>query len=1039
MDRTLDCAGSNSRLTILMAAILLVMAVVCGRVQAGPAVDYARDIQPILANNCFLCHGPDPKTRKGGLRLDLRAEALKPGRSGAAPIVPGKSADSELIKRILTSDAAALMPPSKSNKVLDRTAKDLLKRWIDERAEYATHWSFVKPVRPALPTVNARGWARNEIDAFVLARLERAALQPAPEADRSTLVRRLSFDLRGLPPTLDEVDAFLKDAEPGAYERLVDRLLASPRYGEKMAQLWLDLARFGDTSGYEFDSTRKMWLWRDWVINAFNANKPFDQFTIEQLAGDLLPGATIEQKIASGFNRNTRFNEEAGSDPEEFVVRYHVDRTNTLGQVWLGLTLGCAECHSHKYDPITQKEYYQLFAFFTGIKEPAVSGNHNQLLPPLLKLPTPQQEQAANKLKADVDVLEREIAGELKKVTYQEPPPLPAGPPAPPEDRALIDDDLPSGATAQKDGSNPWQWVSAPEPVFSGTRSMKRSGAGLHQHAFTGAQPPYEVLPGDKLFAYVWLDPKDTPRSIMLEWHDSTWDHRAYWGEDLCHLAGQGDTPKHYRVGALPKAGEWARLEVSAAAVALPTGGKVDGWAFVQHGGTAYYDKAGVLTQPELGRYRISQLAWEERNRNNGSLPMPVKDALRIEAAKRNDAQKAVLRDHYLRFIFVDTRGIFDPLNRKFDEASQKHKQVDDAIPSVMVSEEMAERRPAYVLIRGDFQQRGDKVEADVPAIFPPLPSTEPRNRLALARWLVRPDHPLTARVTVNRLWAQMFGTGLVKTIADFGTQGEFPSHPELLDWLATDFIDHDWNVKALLKKIALSATYRQSSAFGGKAPEVDPHNRLLSRSPRYRLAAEEVRDNALAVAGLLSPRLGGPSVMPYQPDGFYNGKYEAWKWQESPGNDLYRRGLYTFWRRTSLHPMFAIFDAPSREECTVFRARTNTPLQALVTLNDVTFVEAARVFAQRVLSEGPRDLDGRLTFAFRTAVARTPSAAEQTVLRRQYDRLHSRYQADAKSAAVLVAAGRFPPPQKLDPVEHATWTALANLLLNLDETITRE
>jgi hypothetical protein len=1009
-----------------------------GLAEAGNAVDYARDIRPILANNCFVCHGPDPKTRKAGLRLDLRADATKPGRSGAAPIVPGKSADSELVKRIISTDAGALMPPTKSNKVLDRAAKELLKRWIDEGAGYATHWSFVKPARPPVPSVNLPGWARNEIDAFVLARLTQAGLKPSPEADRSTLLRRLSFDLRGLPPTLDEVNEFLSDARPDAYERLVDRVLASPRYGEKMAQLWLDLARFGDTSGYEYDSTRKMWLWRDWVINAYNTNKPFDQFTIEQLAGDLLPGATNGQKIASGFNRNTRFNEENGSDPEEFVVRYNVDRTNTLGQVWLGLTLGCAECHSHKYDPISQKEYYQLFAFFTGIKEPATSGNHNQLLPPLLKLPTPEQEKAVTKLKAELDTLEEQIAKELKKITYQEPPPH-AGAPKPPEDHDLIDDDLPPGAMPQAEGSNPWAWVSAPEPVLSGKRSMKRSGSGVHQHAFTGAQP-LELLPNDKLFVHVWLDAKDPPKSIMLEWHDgNNWEHRAYWGDDACHLAGQPDAPNHHKVGPLPKTGEWVRLEVKATAVGLAPGAKVNGWAFVQSWGTAYYDRAGVQTLPEEALYRVSQLAWELGNTAKGMLPVPVRDALRVESTKRTEVQKALLRDHYLRFVLGSTRAVFDPLNRKFDEVNQKFKQADDAIASVMVSEEMPKRRPAYVLERGDFQRRGEKVEPDVPAVFPPLLTGVPRDRLALARWLVRADHPLTARVTANRLWAQMFGLGLVKTIGDFGTQGEFPTHPELLDWLAMELVERGWDVKAILRKIALSATYRQSSVFAAKAPEVDPQNRLLSRAPRYRLAAEEVRDNALAVAGLLSPRVGGPSVMPYQPVGFYNGKYEAWKWLDSPGSDLYRRGLYTFWRRTSLHPMFAIFDAPSREECTVLRARTNTPLQALVTLNDVTFVEAARVLAQRVLTTGPRDLDGRVTFAFRTVLARSPTAAERAVLARQYDRLHARYQADPKAAAVLVTAGRFPPPEKLNPVEHAAWTALANLLLNLDETITRE
>ncbi len=808
-------------------------------------------------------------------------------------------------------------------------------------------------------------------------------------------------------------------------------MLTSPHYGEKMAQVWLDLARFGDTSGYEFDSTRQMWLWRDWVINAFNTNQPFDQFTVEQLAGDLLPNATVQQKIASGFNRNTRFNEEAGSDPEEFVVRYNVDRTNTLGQVWLGLTLGCAECHSHKYDPISQKEYYQLFAFFTGIKEPPVSGNHNQPLPPLLTFPTPAQTEALGRLKTELDAIEKEAAADLKQVYYEEPPEV-KGPAKAPTETVWIDDDLPAGAMVQ----GPWPWVSA--PVFSGARSLKQSGDGVQQHSFTGAAP-LVLHPGAKLFTHVWLDPKDPPKAIMLQWNDGTWEHRAYWGADACLLVGRADGPNHREAGPLPKPGQWARLEVSAESVGLAAGAKVNGWSFVQNGGTVYFDKSGAVTQPGADRYLHSQHTWEERSTGNNALPGPVKEALKIEAAKRSDAQRAVVSDYYLRFVFSGTRGVFDPLNRRRDEMAKKLKETEDAIPSVMVSEEMPQRRPAFVLRRGDFQQRGEQVEPEVPAVLPPLPADQPRNRLALARWLTRPDHPLTARVTVNRLWAQVFGTGLVRSMNDFGTQGELPSHPELLDWLATDFIGNGWNVKGFLKKVVLSATYRQSSAFGARIPEVDPNNRLLWRSPRYRLSAEELRDNALAIADLLNRKIGGPSVMPYQPAGFYSGKYEAWKWAESPGGDLYRRGLYTFWRRTALHPMLVVFDAPSREECTAFRSRTNTPLQALVTLNDPTFVEAARVFAQRLLTDGPTDLEGRITVAFRTAVARTPNAAEKQVLVEEYKRLRMRYEANPKAAAELVKAGRYPAAEKLEVVEHAAWTALANVLLNLDETVTRE
>jgi hypothetical protein len=869
------------RLPPLLKALVLTCTLV-GPAKAAGKVDFARDVRPILANNCFACHGPDPKPRKAGLRLDLRTEAVKPARSGAAPVVPGQASASELVKRILTADPGEVMPPPKTKKTLQPAEKETLRRWIDEGAAYPAHWSFVPPVRPPVPVVKTAGWNRDEIDAFILARIENAGLKPSAEADPATLIRRVSLDLRGLPPSLQEAEAFLSDTAPGAYERMVERMLASPHYGEKMGLLWLDLARFGDTSGYEYDSSRQMWLWRDWVIAAFNRNMPFDQFTVEQLAGDLLPGATVSQKIASGFNRNTRFNEEGGADPEEFVVRYTVDRTNTLGQVWLGLTVGCAECHSHKYDPISQKEYYQLYAFFTGIAEPAKSGNHNQPLPPLLRFPTPEQDAAIAKARADQAVLEKQIAASLQAVKYGEP---------------------------------------------------------------------------------------------------------------------------------------------------------------ANHAG------------PAADRHKASQRAWEERARNNLQLEVTVRDALKVEPAKRTDVQKAALRNYYLRFVYSGTRPVFDSLNKEMDEAAKRLKEADDAVASVMVSEEMPQRRPAYILVRGDFQNRGEKVEPGVPAalpgLFPPVAhaSGSPAgahapgspSRLALARWLVRADHPLTARVMVNRLWAQMFGTGLVKTIGDFGTQGELPSHPELLDWLATEFVASGWDVKALLKKIALSATYRQSSALGDRIPEGDAHNRLLSRSPRYRLSAEEVRDNALAVARLLNRRIGGPSVMPYQPAKFYSDRYDSWKWAESPGADLYRRGMYTFWRRTSLHPMFAIFDAPSREECTVYRSRTNTPLQALVTLNDPTFVEAARVFAQRVLSDGPADLDGRIGFAFRTALTRPPTAAERAALTRQHGRLLARYKTDPRGAAELVTAGRFPATANLDLTEHAVWTGLANLLLNLDETITRE
>ena len=1011
------------------------------RKEAG--IDYSRDILPILANNCFSCHGP--AEHKAGLRLDQREQAIKPTRSKVAPIVPGKSAESELVRRILSDDETERMPPLKTKKTLTAAEKDLLRRWIDQGASYKAHWAFVKPVRPPLPEVKDKAWVKNDIDAFILARLEQAGLKPSPRADKTTLIRRLSLDLRGIPPSLAEVDEFLADTSPDAYAKLVDRMLASPRYGEKMALLWLDLARFGDTSGFENDSSRQMWKWRDWVIDAFNQNMPFDQFTIEQLAGDLLPHATDKQKVASGLNRNTRFNEEGGVDPEEFVIQYNVDRTNTLGQVWLGMTLGCAECHSHKYDPVSHKEYYQLFAYFTGIKEPHVTGLHNVPLPPILRFPSPAQAKTMATLEKDQAALKTLIDGHLAKIKYKDPldgksdavKPLSS-----PQDAIWFDDAPPPGARPE----GHWQWDQ--QVVHGGKYAMVRTGKGLHQHSFVDATKPLYVNAGDRLFTYVYLDPKNPPKSIMLQFHDGAWEHRAYWGEDKCVLAGTPNGPQHFLAGPLPKTGKWVRLEIEADKLNLQPDALVDGIAFTQFDGAAYYDQPGISSVfPADDRHRTSVRLWEPRARANAKLPADVKAALKVAADKRSDDQKTKILHHYLRNVYAPTRDTFAPLEKDLSQATKKLKDIEDVIPYTMISEEMPEPRPAYVLLRGDFTKKGEKVSRAVPSVFPPLPEGAPNNRLGLARWLVRPDHPLTARVAVNRFWAQLFGTGIVKTIGDFGTQGEFPSHPELLDWLALEFMSPEspgtavpgptgWDIKRIFKTIVMSNTYQQSSAvMPGPAAKVDPNNRLLSRAPRFRLSAEEIRDSALAISGLLSPKIGGPSVMPYQPADFYKGKNEGWPWASSKGDDQYRRGMYTFWRKTTLHPMFAIFDAPSREECSVARSRTNTPLQALVTLNDPTFVEAARVFAEKVMA-APGD---RFTFAFRSAVARSPSPAELQLLKAHYEKNLRRYQANKDAAAKLVEVGMSPRPKNLDIAEHAAWTSVCNVLLNLDEAIMRD
>jgi hypothetical protein len=1001
--------------------------------------DYRQEALRILSSKCFTCHGPDEASRKARLRLDLRDEATKPLKSGRIAIKPGSTNESELLRRIFSKDASEVMPPPDSQHVLTDAERNVLRGWIATGAEYQEHWAFVKPVRPAIPEVVAKEWVRNDIDAFILHRLEKEGRKPAPTADRATLIRRLSFDLRGLPPSVAELDEFLADTSPKAYAKLVDRMLASPHYGEKMAQQWLDLARFGDTSGYQNDSARSMWLWRDEVIRAFNRNQSFDQFTLEQLAGDLFPGATLEQKIASGFNRNTRFNEEGGADPEESVVRYHVDRTNTLGQVWLGLTLGCAECHSHKYDPISHKEYYQLFAFFTGIAEPMKSGNHHQPLPPLVWKPSAEQTQYLAKRIQERKVIEQAIALELKRVAYKDPLAAkgePINPVVRHEDVVWFDDELPRGAMVE----GGWLWADAPQaPVKSGKKSTRRGGAGLQQQYFLGGDSPLPIFTSDKLFVYVWLDPKDPPRSIMLHWNDGDWEHRAYWGEDKCYMEGALNGPAHFHAGPLPEPGRWARLEIDAEKVGIKPGASVVGLAYSQFDGIVHYDTPGVSTLfPPDDRVNVSQRAWEVLERDNDTLPAEIHKALKTDAARRSEAQKQSLRDHYLRKVHAATREMLKPLEQEYEQLAKEIKQTEEAIPHTMVSEELATPRDAHVLLRGDFAMKAEKVGRATPAVLPAFPADAPRNRLGLARWLVAPDHPLTARVTVNRLWAQMFGTGLVRTVGDFGVQGEPPSHPELLDWLATEFIRSGWDVKAMLRTMALSATYQQSSSFN-EAAKADPHNRILARASRHRLTAEEVRDNALAVAGLLNPKIGGPSFMPYQPPDFYKGKNESWPWIASTGDEQHRRGLYAFWRRTSLHPMFALFDAPSREDCCVERSRTNTPLQALTTLNDPTFVEAARVFAQRILSQGPDDLDGRIVFAFRCAVVRVPTLLEVNALKARYETQLARFQVDRDAASKLVNVGSHPRPANLDVAEHAAWTAIANLLLNLDETVTRE
>ncbi len=1172
-------------------------------------IDFNREIRPILSDNCFACHGPDSKTRAAGLRLDIGSGAFAKLQGGGFAIVPGDSSASEVIRRVSSADPNDVMPPADSNKKLTPEQIALLKRWIDQGAKWQEHWAFVPPQKPPLPAVKNAGWARNPYDYFILAKLEAQGMTPAPPANRSTLIRRLYLDLTGLPPTLEQLDAAMKDARVDWYERLVDELLASPHYGEMMAQGWLDAARFGDTNGYHYDTTRDMWLWRDYVIQAFNGNKPFDQFTIEQIAGDLLPNATLEQQIASGFHRNTTFNEEGGADPVEFRIKYTVDRASTTGTVWLGLTMGCAECHDHKYDPISQKEFYQFFAFFNSVEEPQVSGNHGQPLHPLLRVPTPEHEATIEAARAELAQVQKQIAETLQTVSYTDPgfeaqagerrthiwvdDDVPAGavaegewqwitadqgpvhsgtrsmkrignginqhyfhsagermrvgtgdrvfvhvwidPANPPrgiqvqlngqhgnsdwlhrafwgedvcfgagnhgaanhpmgelppagqwvrleidpvalglgpgsvihgmaftqyggvaywdtagidsatpqqaEDYVWIDDDAPSGAELAGDGQDPaWHWVGgADHPVHSGLRSMRRSGNGLNQHYFTNASHPLHIHAGDKLFTYVWLDPANPPRTVQLQFNDGNWEHRAHWGADEGHGKGRSGAAFH-RVGDLPETGKWVRLEVDAATIGLKPGAKLNGWAFTQVGGTVYWDKAGIETwAPPQTLHRRSMSYWEQVAKADSAVPQELRQALALAPDQRSDEQRTALLNYYVQHVYEGTRQQFDPLNHRVTELNRRIEETYNAMPSTMVMREMGERRPTHVLIRGDFQSPGEQVEADVPAVFPRIPEGYGNDRLGLAHWLVMRENPLTARVAVNRFWAKIFGTGIVKTVEDFGSQAEWPSHPELLDYMAVDFMDSGWDVKYVIRNIVTSATYRQASRTRLEYAEIDPYNRLLHRGARFRVPAEQVRDISLAASGLLSRKIGGPSVMPYQPANYYADKHDNWRWNLSKGEDLYRRGLYTFWRRTTPYPIFVVFDAPSREVCTVDRPRTNTPLQALATLNAPGFIEAARVLAQRVLTEAPARVEQRIVFAFRCVLSRQPQPREVGALRAFYQQQRSHFEQNPKEAMELVSNGEYPRPANLDVNEHAAWTAVCNVLLNLDEAITKE
>ncbi len=1012
---------------------------------AEPTVDYDRQIRPLLADNCYACHGPDENHREGGFRLDQKDSAIAEADSGTPPIVPGDAESSEIYLRMVIDDEDLRMPPADSGKQLSEEQIELIRRWIDQGAAWQDHWAFIPPRQGALPNVKDKDWLKTPIDLFILARLQSEGLEPSPQADKTTLIRRVTFDLTGLPPTMAEVNAFLSDNSENAYERVIDRLLASPRYGEHMARYWLDAARYGDTHGLHLDNYREMWPYRDWVVRAFNDNLPFDQFVTKQLAGDLLANSTSDDLIATGFNRCHVTTNEGGSITEEVYVRNVVDRVVTTGTVFMGLTFECTRCHDHKYDPLTMRDFYSMFAFFNSLDGNAMDGNKARHAP-IVKVPSPEQRDQLRDIGDQISVVREEIKQAIAEFDYDANQDDESMEQPQRHEHVWIEDDVPDAETTFSRGSTktPWDFVTAPQPVFSGTHSLTLTAEGQSQQYFSGARAGLQIGENDTLFAYVFVDPNDPPREIMLQWNSGEWNHRAYWGENLIDW-GKDDSTERRDYGDLPAVGEWVRLEVNAAHVGIAPGTELSGWAFTQFGGTVYWDKAGIVTATPQPNSRYTSLAtWirDQRITKPKELPEDVMKAVHANRQNRTEDQHKLLLEYFIENAYEEARETFKPLHVKIAKLETEHAKLDDQIGSTLVYKELAEPRPSYVLNRGEYDQRRDQVSRATPEILPPLPQSMPVNRLGLAQWLTESTHPLTARVTVNRLWQQVFGTGIVKTAEDFGSQGEPPSHPALLDFLAVNFVDSGWDLKALMKQFVMSATYQQSSRVTPELLERDSSNRLLARGPRYRLDAEMLRDQALAVGGLLMNKLGGPSVKPPQPDGLwfavgYSGSNTV-RFQQDEGPDkTHRRTLYTFIKRTAPPPQLSTFDAPSRELCTVRRERTNTPLQALLLLNDPQFVEAAGALARRAIDQADPTPEARAAYMFRLSTARNPVESEIKELVELFNDHLQTYQRNPRAAHALIAAGS-PQPNATEVSELAAWTMTANLVLNLDEVVNK-
>ncbi len=1022
---------------------LILLFASAGFLSAQEKLSFNRDIRPILSDKCFSCHGLDAKHRKGELRLDLPEGAYGKGESGAVAVKPGDVTGSELWKRInLVADDDDAMPPAKTHKTISPAEKLTIKKWIEQGAPYQKHWAYEPPIKAPIPAGSA-----NAIDAFLLERLQREGLSFLPRADKSTLLRRVTFTLTGFPPTPAETDAFLADNSPDAYEKAVDRLLANPAYGEEMGRHWLDVARYGDTHGLHLDNERSMWPYRDWVVGAFNRNLPFDQFTIEQLAGDLLPNPTADQQVATGFNRCNVSTSEGGAINEEFIFRYAVDRTSTTVQTWLGLTGGCAVCHDHKFDPISQKEFYSLYAFFNSTADPAMDGNA-LVSGPVARLTTPEYLKQTAAVDAQLKAVEQKSQEAAAKIVYVDPATVVPLPPAQEQETMLIEDDFPAGAKHTTNVPNSTKWVTAPEfPVASGQKSFRISGTGVTQEYYQDGAAPIEIPAGARFSLKVFLDPANPPKAIMLQCHREGWSHRVMWGDDKAIPGwGKPNSGERFVAGALPNAGEWVTLEVPVEKLDLKGGDKLIGLAFTLDGGTAYFDKLAFLSFSDDAHNPSKSLqAWlaPKEGKDTPGLPAEINKLLKkTPAEKRNPVQQKQLLDYYTANVCTATKSILGPLTAEVDKLKAERKKLDDTVPVSLSMKDMDKPRDTFIMVRGAYDKPGEKVEPSVPKVFPPLVKEGRANRLDLARWLVSNEHPLTSRVTVNRFWQQAFGVGLVKSTADFGSQGQPPSHPELLDFLAVSFRESGWDVKKLMRSFVTSAAFQQTAAAPADLWKRDPENRWLARGPRVRLEAEQIRDNALFVSGLLDQTMGGRGVRPYQPPNIWEPvayiDSNTAKYKADEGNALYRRSLYTFLKRTAPPPFMANFDGPSREQSCPVRERSNTPMQALQLMNDVQHIEAARAMAQRLMTDGGATPESRIRHAYRLVLARDPRPEELTIVRTAFDQHLDAYQKAPAEAAKFIRQGGSAPKAGLAEPELAAWTLISNLVLNLDETVNR-